>query len=294
MPLVSMTHMLEAAARGGYAVGAFNIVNELTARAVVACAEALRAPVILQTSVSTVKQIGVLPLIGFLRPLAENAAVPVAVHLDHCKDPALARACVDAGWSSVMIDASHLPLEENIAVTADIVRYASARGVSVEGELGAIGGVEDDIVVREGEASLADVDTSVRFTRETGVHAFAPAIGTAHGLYKGQPKLRFDRFEAIRAAVTPPLVVHGGTGLSEEAFQTLVRLGAAKINISTSLKHAYLGGIHDFLAENPDCADPLKLDKYVQARVEEDVRRHVALFEAAGKSAAQAEREERA
>ncbi len=284
MPLVPMTGMLQAAVSGGYAVGAFNIVNEPTARAVVICCEALSAPVILQTSVSTVRQIGIGALIGFLKPLAERATVPVAIHLDHCKDPNLAKACVDAGWSSVMIDTSHMPLMENIAITADVVRYASPKGVSVEGELGAIGGVEDDLIVGEDDARLADVGSSLRYVRETGIHAFAPAIGTAHGLYKGVPNLRFDRFSAIREAVSVPLVIHGGTGLSDETFRTLVGLGASKINISTALKLAYLDGIRSFLAEHPDASDPLKLDASAAGSVTQMAQAHILLFGADNKA----------
>lgn len=284
MPLQNMTKMLEHAAQKGYAVGAFNIVNELTARAVVdACAEQ-KAPVILQTSVSTVRKIGVRTLMGFLRPLADAASIPVAVHLDHCTDIALAKACMDAGWSSIMVDASHLPLEANIAATREVVAYVQGRDISVEGELGAIGGVEDNISVAAEDARLATVEDSITYTRETGIQAFAPAIGTAHGLYKGEPKLDFERFCAIRASVTQPLVVHGGTGLADEVFRRLVALGAAKINISTALKEAYLGGMRDFVAEQPDCGNPLKADAFIAERVADMVRRHIALFGTAGKA----------
>ncbi len=218
MPYVNSLGMLQKASEQGYALGAFNIVNELSARAVVKTCEELRAPVILQTSTATVKQIGVKSLIGFLKSLADNASVPVSVHLDHCKDLNLCRACIDAGWSSIMIDASHLPLDGNIGETREIVEYAKGRNVSVEGELGAIGGVEDDISVSEDDAHLASTKNSIRFVEETGVDIFAPAIGTAHGLYKGEPKLNFERFEEIRKAVAPPLVIHGGTGLAPDSL----------------------------------------------------------------------------
>ncbi len=278
MPYVNSIEMLQKAAKEGYAVGAFNIINELSARAVIQASEELRAPVILQTSTATVKQIGVKSLIGFLKSLAENAGVPVSVHLDHCKDLNLCRACIDAGWSSIMIDASHLPLADNIAQTREIVLYAAGKKVSVEGELGAIGGVEDDISVSEDDARLATLESSVVFTKETGVDLFAPAIGTAHGLYKGEPKLSFERFEEIRRAVMQPLVVHGGTGLAPDVFKRLIGLGAAKINISTALKIVYLSGIKDFMAENPSNANPLKLDLYVENRIKEMAREHIRLF----------------
>lgn len=282
MPLVNTLGMLQKATAEGYAVGAFNILNELTARAVVDASVELRAPVILQTSTSTVKQIGVKNLIGFLRAIAENATIPVSVHLDHCKDLELAKACIDAGWPSIMIDSSHLPLGENIASTRSIVEYASARGVNVEGELGAIGGVEDDISVSDDDARLASVKDSITFTNETKIDLFAPAIGTAHGLYKGEPKLDFDRFVEIKKVVPQPLVVHGGTGLAPAVFKKLISLGASKINISTALKGAYLGGARTFLGENPDVSNPLKLDAYLEARVKEMAREHIELFGTSG------------
>jgi fructose-bisphosphate aldolase class II len=270
--------MMQKAAAEGYAVGAFNIVNELTARAVVKACEEASAPVILQTSTATVKQIGVKSLIGFLRAIAENTDIPVSVHLDHCKDLALCRACIDAGWPSVMIDASHLPLAENIALTREIARYAAGKGVSVEGELGAIRGVEDDISVSEEDAHLATVEDSIAFVSQTGVDIFAPAIGTAHGLYKGEPKLSFTRFEEIRAAVPTPLVIHGGTGLAPEVFKRLIKMGASKINISTALKIAYLGAIKDFMAENLGNSNPLKLDLAAESRVMQMAREHIGIF----------------
>ena len=282
--LVNPVEMLRQAAKAKYAVGAFNILNELTARAVVKACEELRAPVILQTSTATVRQIGALNLIGFLRSIADNAAVPVSVHLDHCKDPGLCRACIDAGWPSVMIDGSHLPLAENIAVTRGIVEYAAARGVCVEGELGAIGGVEDDISVSDEDAHLASLEDSLAFTGQTNVDLFAPAIGTAHGLYKGAPKLNFERFEQIRKATLQPLVVHGGTGLSPDVFRRLISIGASKINISTAVKIAYLGGIREFLSGNPDIKDPLKLDAYVEGRVMETAKEHIEIFGAVNRA----------
>jgi len=278
MPYVNVNEMLERAAGGGYAVGAFNIVNELSARAVVKACEEKNAPVILQTSVATVKQIGVPDLIGFLKNIAENSSVPVAVHLDHCKETELCLACIDAGWSSVMIDASHLPLSENILLTREVVDYARGKGVSTEGELGAISGVEDDLSVSEEDAYLASLEDSIVYVKETGVDIFAPAIGTAHGMYKGEPKLNFERFSEIRNAVGTPLVVHGGTGLAPDVFRKLIGIGAAKINISTALKIAYLSGIKSFIAENPDNTNPLKLDAEAEKSIREMALEHIDIF----------------
>ena len=278
MPLVNAIGMLEKAQADGYAVGAFNILSEITARAVVKACEQLRAPVILQTSPATVNQIGVPDLIGFLRSIADNAAIPVAVHLDHCKDLDLCRACIDAGWSSVMIDASHHTLAENISKTKEIVQYAQGKGISIEGELGAIGGVEDDISVSDEDAHLASVSDSVTYTKETGISLFAPAIGTAHGLYKGEPKIDFLRFEEIKSAVAMPLVIHGGTGLAPDVFKKLIKLGASKINISTAVKIAYLDGTKEFMSKNPDNANPLKLDAHIESCVKTMVHEHLDIF----------------
>jgi len=278
MPLVNTLSILQRATRDGYAIGAFNILNELTARAVVTACEEMRAPVILQTSTATVKQIGVKSIIGFLRSIADNAAIPVSVHLDHCKDVDLCRACVDAGWPSVMIDASHLPLADNISQTCEVMDYAAKRGVCVEGELGAIAGVGDDIHVSGQDAYLASLEDSIKYTRQTGIALFAPAIGTAHGLYKGAPKLNLSRFDEIRRAVPQSLVVHGGTGLAPDVFRELIKLGASKINISTAVKIAYLSAIKEFMSENPDNTNPLKLDAYVEKRVGEVAKEHILIF----------------
>lgn len=284
MNLVPINEVCSAAQHGGYAVPAFNIFNHLTLRAVIeACTDA-RAPVIIQTSVSTVKFHGIERLANLVKSEASQTDIPVCLHLDHCTDPQLAKACVDGGWSSVMIDGSHCPLEENIRITAEITRYAHQRGVGTEGELGAISGVEENIQVCEADACMADVDQSREFVHQTGVDAFAPAVGTAHGMYKGEPKIDYERFLAIRKACGPvPLVVHGGTGLSAEAFQTFVRLGASKINISTAIKHSYLNSMSDFLSRSPDCA-PLTLDQYVLDQVQAVVRKHIDIFGARGQA----------
>lgn len=283
MAYETMTPMLAKAADSDYAVPAFNILNHITTRAVLDTCEAERSPVILQTSVATVEQLGVREMAQFLIPMAERAAVPVAIHLDHCRKGALAKACIDAGWSSVMVDFSSLPLEENISKTRGIVEYAKGKRVSVEGELGAVGGVEDDIVVDEAGAHLANVDDSVRFVREAGVDVFAPAIGTAHGFYKRNPVIDFDLFARIKAAVGAPLVIHGGTGLAADVFGRLIRLGAAKINISSALKAAYMDGAEAYLKNNAQ-RDPLKMDGSIMDSVKAMAREHIGIFNSAGKA----------
>ena len=247
---------LQEAKSHSYAVGAFNIFNHLSARAVVRAAEELGLPVILQTSVVTVKEFGTEPLGAMLRQLAEEASVNVLIHLDHCQDVELAKACVDAGWDAVMYDGSRLSIEENIAGCREVVDYAHRKGVQVEGELGRIVGVEDALKVSEEDASLAGLEDSIRFVRESGIDAFAPAIGTAHGVYKGTPKINFDLVAQLKEAIPTPVVIHGGTGLSEETFRRLIRNGGAKVNVSTAIKHAYLDTCRDYFKDAPESPIP--------------------------------------
>lgn len=274
---VNMKSMLCDAQNGGYAVGAFNIVNWLTARAVIDEAIELQSPVILQTSQSTVRQIGAKQLVDIVRPMAEDSAVPVALHLDHGNDLELAKECIDVGYTSVMIDMSKRPIDENIEICASITEYAHAYNVTVEGEIGAIVGVEDHIAVDAREASLANPQAAARFVNESGIDFLAPAIGTAHGLYKGTPKIEFELFSEIRRIVPVPMVIHGGTGLSDDTFRRLVSLGAAKINISTALKIAYCETIRRYLEET-ETGNPLKQDYAAYQAVREMAARHIRLF----------------
>lgn len=279
MSYVPMKEMLLAAQRDGYGVGAFNIVNEQTARACIALAEEMRAPMLLQTSMVPLSVYGPEGMMDLLRPLAEKARVPVAVHLDHCTDPDFVKRCIDAGFTSVMMDASKLPPEENIAVTRDVVDYAHARGAVVEGELGAIVKAKDDLAARQSGEGAVSLEAARDYMARTGVDAFAPAVGTAHGLYRGEPKLNFELVRAIVALGMAPLVVHGGTGLSDENFRKLIAAGASKINISTAIKIAYYEGIAGYIQAHPDEKEqPLAIDQAAIAAVQDVVRRHIALF----------------
>lgn len=266
---------LQKAAREGYAVGAFNILNYITARAAIAAAEEAGTAIILQTSVKTVKKIGAPELGRMLRMLADAAGVNVFFHLDHCSSVELAKQCIDLGWDSVMIDNSKLPLEENIRITNEIMAYAHARSVAVEGELGVIAGVEDDISADEG--SQANLKDSLTYICETNVDVFAPSIGTAHGIYKKTPKVNADLIGELKSSVYCPLVIHGGSGLSEETFQTLIRKGASKINISTAIKESYLGSIQEFFKNAPQ-PESLDLDAYVFENVKATIKKHIAIF----------------
>lgn len=279
MNQISLPDLLVSARRQQTAVGAFNIFNELTARAAVKAAESLGCPVILQTSVSTVRQYGETELISLLKAIQQDARVPVLIHLDHCTDPALAIRCATVGWNSVMIDASHQPLAENIRLTRLVCEAAHSLGVAVEGEIGVISGVEDDIVAHAGVG--AGLEETLRYVAETGIDAVAPAIGTAHGVYHGEPVLDYGLVDSFSKRSPCPIVIHGGTGLADEAFQRLIALGATKINVSTAIKQAYLDGMRRYLAEHPDTDNPLKLDGAIEAAIITTVRRHLMLFQAA-------------
>lgn len=285
MGMTRLTDILVPACAGGYSVPAFNILNHLTIIAVIEECEAARSPVVIQTSAATVQFYGVEKLARLVMLEAESATIPAALHLDHCVDLELARQCADSGWTSVMLDASRLPFAENVAMTREATEYAHARGVDVEGELGAIAGVEDAVSVNAAEARLADVGDSREYVRATGIDAFAPAIGTAHGMYKGTPNIDFDRFGAIREACGDvPLVVHGGTGLAANSFRRFILLGAAKINISTALKIAYADGAKEFLDANAGGGNPLKMDRWIIDRVRATVREHIDIFRSGGKA----------
>jgi len=282
MAITSMKRLLRKAKDERYAIAAINIFNHLTARAVIRVAEELSSPVILQTSPGTVKFYGATELANMLMPMAEKTSVPVVIHLDHCTETSLAMDCLNAGWTSIMFDGSHLPLRENIKATRGIVKYAYSYDASVEGELGTIAGVEEDIVINNGNEALVNLDDAIIFVKETGIDAFAPAIGTNHGLYKNSPKINFNLFSDIVRNIDCPCVVHGGTGLDDNVFEKLILLGATKINISTAIKIAYTSGFKKTLTE--DNLNPLKLDKYVSGSVESVVKKHLLLFGSAQKT----------
>jgi len=278
MALESMTGMLQKARKNAYAVGAFNILDYNSMKAVVDAAVELNSPVIVQTSVKTVKHWGFKTVISWIREICKNVPVPVAIHLDHCKDVGFIKKCIEAGWTSVMIDASSLPYEDNLATSKRVFEMAHPHGISVEAELGEIGGVEDDISVSDEDAHLVDVEKALHFLREVPVDCFAPAIGTAHGVYKGKPKIAFDRLKVISESSPVPLALHGGTGLSEEVFKECIRSGCAKVNISTQLKYAFIDGFVNYHESNPDEYNPLKELSSQYTKVKEAVVSNIRFF----------------
>ncbi len=256
MPLVTSEQMLLDAQKGGYAVGAFNVENMEMVKAVIAAAEELRAPVMLQTTPSTVKYGTLETYFGIVAAEAEKATVPVCLHLDHGSSFELAVQAIKAGYTSVMIDGSHESFEDNIAVSRKVVDVAKACGIPVEAELGKVGGKEDDL---EAEADTnTDPAEAKEFVERTGVSSLAIAIGTAHGFYAGTPVLDKERVSEIKKVVSVPLVLHGASGLSDEDVRECVQRGMCKVNFATELRVAYTDAGKELLEEKPDTFDPKK------------------------------------
>jgi ketose-bisphosphate aldolase len=284
MALENMKVMLRAAMDGRYAVGAFNILDYNSMLAVVRAAEEVDAPVIVQTSAKTVTFWGTAAIVSWGHDIAGNSPVPVALHLDHCKDLQLIEECINTGWTSVMIDASAKPFEENLALSKKVVAMAEKKDVTVEAELGQIVGVEDDIAVDQDDAYLADPDKSERFCKEVPLACFAPAIGTAHGIYKGEPKIAFDRIESIAKRTRVPLALHGGTGLSEEVVRRCISLGCAKVNISTQLKYAFIDEFVSYHSSHNKEYNPLSVISAQFERIKNVVAQNITLFGSAGRA----------
>ncbi len=269
MSLVTMKHLLDRAE--GYAVGAFNASTPDMILDILTAAEQEQAPCILQVSWSALMFIGA-PVFSTLAPeLAKRVSTPVAVHLDHCTDLGQIEQAFGLGFTSVMIDASRLPIEENIKVTREVVRKAHARGISVEAELGRIGGTEDD--VWSDASTFTDPDEARWFVQETEVDALAVAVGTAHGIYKGEPKLDFQRLRRLHEVCDAHLVLHGASGLPDEAVTEAVRCGVKKINVATELKLAWLEGVREIPGD-----DPRKVLGRARERVIDVVRAKIRLM----------------
>lgn len=261
MPLVTSKKMLLDAQKGGYAVGAFNVENMEMVKAVIAAAEELNAPVMLQTTPSTVKYGSLETYAAIVAAEAKKATVPVCLHLDHGNSYELAMAAIEAGYSSVMIDGSHESLENNIAITKKVVEDAEKKEIPVEAELGKVGGKEDDL---EAEADMnTDPIEAKQFVDRTRVSSLAIAIGTAHGFYAGTPVLDKERVSEIKALVSVPLVLHGASGLSNEEIKECVNRGMCKVNFATELRVAYTDAVKRLLEEKPETFDPKKLGKLV-------------------------------
>ena len=277
--LPNLKELLLQAKAESYAVGAFNIFDYLSARAAIDAANETKTPILLQTSVGTVKKFGPQGLFDMLDLLRRGSQVPILIHLDHCTDISLCKTCVDIGWDSVMVDMSEKPLDENISLTAEVKKYARQKAVCVEGELGLIRGVEEEITADV--EKLASYEDSLKFLEGSGVDAFAPAIGTAHGLYKKEVNLNFGLVKKLAGTTQVPVVVHGGTGLSDDQFTMLVRNGASKINVSTALKYAYIDGLRNYWNSHQEEYNPIKLNDAAAASVKKSVAEHILRFKLA-------------
>jgi fructose-bisphosphate aldolase class II len=253
-------------------------------QAIVAAAEAENSPVIIQASQGAIKYAGIDYIAALSHQAAKNAKVPVALHLDHGTSIEQVMACIRHGFTSVMIDGSKYPFAENVAITKKVVELAHAVGVSVEAELGKIGGTEDDISVDERDAFFTDPEEAREFVAQTGVDSLAVAIGTAHGRYKGVPKLDFERLAKIRELVHIPLVLHGSSGVPDEDIKKAISLGVAKVNIDTNIREAFVGKMREVLEKNPDEIDPRKILGPAREAAIEIIREKIRVFGSSNKA----------
>jgi tagatose 1,6-diphosphate aldolase GatY/KbaY len=291
MSIVNAKEIMIEAAKGKYAVGAFNITDLIQMEAVIDAGIEKKAPLIIQTSVKPSKFLGRDVLVAIYRTTAQSAPIPICLHLDHCTEIDYCKKCADSGYTNIMIDASKQTYEENIRQTKEVVDYCHSVGdISVEGELGTVSGVEDQIKVAEDEAALANPTQAVEFVERTGLDIFAPAIGTAHGVYKtNNPKIDFERLGKIYYLLNgggfkTPLVVHGGTGLPEDYIKKLIEMGGAKFNVSTELKHTLIDSTYQYIVDHRDEYDPGKVDAAVRDAIRQAVGHWIDMLGSAGKA----------
>lgn len=284
MPLVPSKDLLQAALEGKYAIGAFNAFNLEMVQAIVEAAEEERSPLILQISQGAIKYAGLEQATEMVRVAAQLASVPVVLHLDHGTDFAQVVRCLRAGFTSLMYDGSAKPFDENVAITRRVVELGHAVGVSVEAELGRIGGVEDQLKVSDLEATMTDPDEARHFVELTGVDSLAVAVGTVHQMTTRTAQLNFERITSIREAVGIPLVLHGASGVPDEGVREAIARGICKINIATHLNKAFVEAVSQALATNPGVVDPRKILVKGKEAVKEAVREKIRLFGSNGKA----------
>lgn len=282
--LVNMVEMLEKAKEGKYAVGQFNINNLEWTKTILSVAEEMKSPVILGVSEGASKYMGGFnTVVGMVKGLLVDMkiTVPVAIHLDHGQSFENCKKAIDAGFTSVMIDGSHHPIDENIAMTKEVVDYAHARGISVEAEVGTVGGTEDGVY---GGIKYADEGECVRIVNEAKVDCLAPALGSVHGPYKGEPKLGFVEMESIKNATNKPLVLHGGTGIPDDMIRKAISCGTCKINVNTECQLAFHAEIVKVLAAKPEVYDPRKFIGPATAGIANAVKAKIEVFGSANKA----------
>lgn len=284
MTIVSTKAMLLDAQKKKYAVPAFNIHNLETIQVIIKAANELKSPVILAASPGTVKYAEPEYLVGIVRAAAKKYDIPIALHLDHFQDLDLIKSCIDIGFTSAMIDASHESFEDNIRLTKEIVNFANKKSVTVEAELGRLVGEEDNIIVNERESYFTDPDSALEFVKRTSIDSLAVAIGTAHGLYKSQPKLDFERLEKIQKIVKVPLVLHGASGVPNDSIIKAIELGICKVNIATELKIPFSNALKEYFLDHPDANDPRKYMIPAKSALKEVVKEKIKLCGSYGKA----------
>lgn len=283
MYLISSREMLKRAQQGGYAIPAFNIHNLETVQVVVETAAEMRSPVILAGTPGTYGYAGTDYTVAICKEAAHKHHMPLVLHLDHHETFTDIQEKVNAGIRSVMIDGSHLPFEQNIELVAKVVDYCHRYDVSVEAELGTLGGQEDDLIVDSANAFMTDPGSAAEFVKRTGIDSLAVAIGTAHGLYKSEPRLDFDRLAAIRDVVDIPLVLHGASGVPEHMVRRCIDLGVSKVNVATELKIAFADAVKHYFGDHPDANDPRKYIVPGKAAMKEVVQQKIRMCGSEGK-----------
>lgn len=284
MSIVNARRILHDAAIGKYAVGAFNITSIVQMKAVIEAANNKGSAVIIQTSVSPAKFLTPMLIAAAYKSLAEHVSIPVCLHLDHCTDVEFCKTCADAGYTNIMIDASNESFEVNVKKTKEVVEYCHGIGdITVEGELGTVIGVEDNVSVTGNGVTLCDPDRALEFIKSTGIDVFAPAIGTAHGLYKSEPNIDFNLLQKINEIINgsearTPLVIHGGTGLPIDVTKRLVSLGGAKFNVSTELKHCLIDSTYEYLSNHKSDYNSGKVDAYVYEQTIELIEKWIDIL----------------
>jgi len=291
MAIVSAKEMLIQASKEKYAIGAFNITSLVQMAAVIEAAQEKNAPVIVQTSVTPAKFLKPEVVVAIFRALAQSVSIPVCLHLDHCTDVDFCKKCADLGYTNIMHDGSHLDFEENIKRTREVSDYCHAiGGITVEGELGTVSGVEDQIKVAADAAQLCDPEKSSEFVARSGIDLFGPAIGTAHGVYHTEnPVIDFDRLgEIFRKLKTPeitiPLVMPGGTGPSKPTVRNLIHNGGSKYNVSTNLKYILIDSTFEYISGRRNEYEPGKIDKHVKQVTKEKIADWIDLLGSTGKA----------
>jgi len=276
MALVSSLELIQKARKNKKAIAAFNIHNLETIQAVVEGAYEMNSPVIIQTTPGTLKHAGIESVSAIVKALAKKYDIPIALHMDHCPSFDTIVSCIQNGYTSVMIDGANYEYEENVQLVKSVVKMAHAVGIQVEGEIGKIGGVEDDMFVNEADASFTVPEEAKKFVDDTGIDTLAVAIGTAHGMYKGEPNLDFERIKAIDELVEVPLVLHGASGVPDEQVRRSIELGMAKVNIATELKNPMAVAIREKLS-NPSENDPRNYMGAAKEAVKEVVKKKIKL-----------------